>query len=69
MELKKTFLYKFIKEYPRISFLILLLILIFILVLPISLENKIMLPIRALIIGFIIAAAVWYFKLTKQKSR
>ena len=67
MKFKKTPIYRFIKQYPRISSLLAILILIFLFVLPIPWEEKIMLPIRAALIGFIIALGWWYFQIVKGK--
>jgi hypothetical protein len=68
MKLQKNPIYRFVKQYPRISTLTAIIILIIIASLPISLEEKILLPIRALIIGFIFALGWWYFKATRRKS-
>ena len=68
MDLSEVKLVKFIKKYPRISILVLILTLFLICVQPISLEQKIMIPIRGLVLGFIIAVIIWYLKY-KSKPR
>jgi hypothetical protein len=68
MKLQKNPIYKFIKRYPRISILTTIILFIIIALLPISLEEKILLPIRTLVIGFIFALGWWYFKATRHKS-
>ena len=68
MRLQKTPIYKFIKKYPRISILTTIILFIIIISLPISLKEKVLLPIRALVIGFIFALGLWYFKATRHKS-
>jgi len=68
MDLSKVKLIKFIKKYPRISTLVLLLVFFLICIQPISLKQKIMVPIRGVVLGFIVAAFIWYLKY-KSKSR
>ena len=69
MELEKIPIYRFIKKYPHVSCSIGIIILIFILILPIPLKDKIMLPLRALVLGFIVALIWYYFKFYRVQHK
>jgi len=62
MKVSEVKLIKFIKQYPRVSFLFFIIIFLIVCFQPMSLEQKIMVPIKGVVIGFIIAAIFWYLK-------
>tara|TARA_B100000315_G_C14572767_1_gene586427 strand:- start:280 stop:534 length:255 start_codon:yes stop_codon:yes gene_type:complete len=64
-KLKESPLVKFIKQYPRVSLVIGIILCLAVLALPLSLKDKILLPLRAIAVGLIIASAVFIVKLKK----
>ena len=66
---KNSALLKFIKEYPRVSVIFIILLIIGLSFLPIETHDKLMLPIRALVIGFIIALVWWFYTFNKFKNK
>ena len=66
---KNSALLKFIKEYPRVSVIFIILLIIVLSFLPIETHDKLMLPIRALVIGFIIALVWWFYTFNKFKNK
>ena len=61
MDLSKAFIFKFIKKYPRVSFLLFLLVFILLLSLRVSLKEKVTIIFQTLVIGLFGALAWRYF--------
>ncbi|MDD3296391.1 MAG: hypothetical protein PHU64_03425 [Candidatus Omnitrophica bacterium] len=66
MEISDQAFFKFVKKYPRMSLLGFCLILGLLLIIPISFKDKVLVILRAFILGLGISVA-WYFLRGKRK--
>ncbi|MFA7676882.1 MAG: hypothetical protein WCY34_01795 [Candidatus Omnitrophota bacterium] len=66
MQISDKRLVKFVKKYPRISFLGLCLVLGLLLVMPISFKEKVLVVLRALVVGLGVSIALYFLKAKRK---
>ncbi len=60
---KNSSLVNFITAYPRIASVIAIILLIVIIALPLSWRDKLLLPLRALVIGLLMAVGIYFLRM------